>query len=269
MHVDSAFNAGGVGIYISDDIEFNHASSYSITVGGCENIWIGINTNTSSKYLIGLIYGHPKSNVYEFTVKFNECLQKVNGANIKCIVLGDFNINLLNNTAVSVPSYLNMLNSNVFFSLLDKPTRVTETSSTLIDHIYCNDINCDVVLGVYNYEISVHFPIFACIRNIKKKPSPKPAVNEYRSMVKFEPLKYCNSLQIALKNLFDDHTELTTNTFVNFFELFLQTIRSMIDAHAPLKRYSRKWKKLMAKPWISKGIFTSIKNKQELYNHII
>ena len=38
VHVDSASNAGGVGIYISDNIEFNHASSYSITVDGCENI---------------------------------------------------------------------------------------------------------------------------------------------------------------------------------------------------------------------------------------
>ena len=172
--------------------------------------------HTSQKYLIGLIYRHPKSNVYEFTAKFNECLQEINGANIKCIVLGDFNINLLNNTAASVTSYLNMLNSNAFFSLLDKPTRVTETS-TLIDHIYCNDINCDIVPGVYNYEISDHFPIFACIRNVEKKPSLKPAVNEYRSMVKFEPFIYCNSLQVALENLFDDHTELTTNTFDNFF----------------------------------------------------
>ena len=74
-----------------------------------------------------------------------------------------------------------MLNSNAFFSLLDKPTRVTETSSTLIDHIYCNDIPvyCDIVPGVYSYEISDHFPIFACIRNVKKKPSLKPAANEY------------------------------------------------------------------------------------------
>ena len=104
-----------------------------------------------------------------------------------------------------------MLNSNAFFSLLDKPTRVTETS-TLIDHIYCNDINCDILPSVYNYEISDHFPIFACIRNVKK-PSLKPAVNEYRSIVKFESLKYCNSLQVALKNLFDDHTELTTINF--------------------------------------------------------
>ena len=164
--------------------------------------------------------------------------------NIKCIVLGDCNINLLNNTAASVISYLNKFNSNAFFSLLDKPARVTETASTLIDHIYCNDINCDIVPGVYNYEISDHFPIFACIRNVKKKPSLKPAVNEYRSMVKFEPLKYCNSLKVALENLFDDHTELTTNNF----ELFLQTIRSVIDAHAPLKRCSRKRKKLMANP---------------------
>ena len=38
MHADPASNAGGVGIYISDNIEFNHASYYSITVDGCKNI---------------------------------------------------------------------------------------------------------------------------------------------------------------------------------------------------------------------------------------
>ena len=135
-------------------------------------------------------------------------------------LLPDFNINLLNNTAASVISYLNMLNSNAFFSLLDKPTRVTETSSSLIDHIYCNDINYDIVPGVYNYEISDHFPIFACFRNGKKKPSLKPAVNEYKFMVKFEPLKYCNSLQEVLKNLFNDHTELTKDNF--FYKLFVR-----------------------------------------------
>ena len=37
-HVYSKTNAGGVGLYISDDIEFNHASSYSITANECENI---------------------------------------------------------------------------------------------------------------------------------------------------------------------------------------------------------------------------------------
>ena len=157
-------------------------------------------------------------------------------------------INLLNKTAASVTSYLNMLNSNAFFSLLDKPTRVTETSSTLIDHIYCNDINCDIVPGVYKYEIFDHFPIFACIQNVKKNPSLKPAINECRFMVKFKPLRYCNSLQVALEKLFDDHAELTTNNFDNFFQLFLLTIRSVSDAHVPLKRCSRKRKKLMAKP---------------------
>ena len=55
VHVDSASNAGGVGIYISDNIEFNHASSYSITVDGCENIWISINTLPKNILLVSYI----------------------------------------------------------------------------------------------------------------------------------------------------------------------------------------------------------------------
>ena len=38
-------------------------------------------------------------------------------------------------------------------------------------------------------------------------------------------------------------------------------ISQMIDKHAPLKRLSRKQQKLVKKPWITKGILTSIRKK--------
>ena len=46
---------------------------------------------------------------------------------------------------------------------------------------------------------------------------------------------------------------------------FIDVVKVNIDKHAPLKKATRKQRKLMNKPWITKGILISIKNKQKLY----
>jgi len=48
------------------------------------------------------------------------------------------------------------------------------------------------------------------------------------------------------------------------FSKFVSITLEYIKRHAPLKRVSRK-KKLMRKPWITKGILVSIRRKQKLY----
>ena len=59
--------------------------------------------------------------------------------------------------------------------LIDKPTRITETSATLLDHIITNDINNkDVNNGIAYSDISDHLAVFAIIPtshkcNLQKK----------------------------------------------------------------------------------------------------
>ena len=93
-------------IYISENIDFNCVSSYFIIANGCENIWVHISTKTFKKYVVRLIHRHPKFLVNEIIVKLSESLQKVNSESTKCVVTGDININLLNETFTSVSSYL-------------------------------------------------------------------------------------------------------------------------------------------------------------------
>ena len=49
------------------------------------------------------------------------------------------------------------------------------------------------------------------------------------------------------------------------FRDFAKSVQSVIDNQAPLKSYSRKQKTSQSKPWISNGVFTSIKRKQKLH----
>ena len=55
--------------------------------------------------------------------------------------MGDYNINLLNydvhnNTA----EFTDMMYANSFIPLVTRPTRITQSSATLIDNIFTNDL---------------------------------------------------------------------------------------------------------------------------------
>ena len=60
---------------------------------------------------------------------------------------------------------------------------------------------------------------------------------------------------------------------INFnatFECFLQNFKNVVNLHAPIKKRSRKQRRLHQKPWITKAMLISIKHKQKLYvSHFI
>ena len=70
--------------------------------------------------------------------------------------MGDFNINLLKNDIRNIKdNFTNMFHSYNYFPLINTPTRVTETSSTLIDNIFSNHLT-DHTNGVICSDLSDH-----------------------------------------------------------------------------------------------------------------
>ena len=56
------------------------------------------------------------------------------------------------------------------FPLINKPTRITNQCHSIIDNIYTNSINEDIISGVIIADISDHFPIFSILqKDIHKK----------------------------------------------------------------------------------------------------
>lgn len=124
-------------MYISDAIKYSLYVEAHIEIDGCENIWIKI---LGSNVVIGTIYRHPRNDVEIFLETLNKNLENLK--NNKVFLVGDFNINLdssSGNISNSTSAYVNMLTSNGYYPLIHIPTRVTDVSSTVIDHIMTND----------------------------------------------------------------------------------------------------------------------------------
>ena len=63
----------------------------------------------------------------------------------------------------------------------------------------------------------------------------------------------------------EDALELHSDNVDKSFETFFSTIKSVTDRHAPLKKMYLKEHKLTLKPWLMKGILTSVNNKNKTY----
>ena len=59
--------------------------------------------------------------------------------------------------------YLDMLYSNDMIPVVTKPTRITDHTKTLIDHIYTNTSISQIVSGIALSDISDHLPVFCVI----------------------------------------------------------------------------------------------------------
>lgn len=102
-----------------------------------ESVWLEVR-NCNLKYIVGGVYRHPKASIPLFTETFEPVLTRLITADWKTpiIVAGDININLIKYDNSYTSRYLELLLMYNFIPVVLSPTRVTETSSTLIDHIY-------------------------------------------------------------------------------------------------------------------------------------
>jgi len=85
----------------------------------------------------------------EFSDFMETCFLEQKG----CIVLGDFNFDILKPVGSS-RVWLELMESFNYSQLVDKPTRISQHSSTLIDHIFSNAPNNSSVISVPQYSIS-------------------------------------------------------------------------------------------------------------------
>ena len=89
--------------------------------------------------VIETIYKHPNMQSCEFVEEFlSSDLDIINKEQKMCVLLGDFNINLLGQESRAVSTFVDTLSSNGFFPTVSLPTRVANNSISLIDNILTN-----------------------------------------------------------------------------------------------------------------------------------
>ena len=157
-------------------------------------LWVEITPNKEKSFLIGSLYRNPAEWV-EWVDRFKMSLKNVLNDKKEIILLGDFNKDLLNLHVNR--DWLILTESLGLSQLVTQPSRVTNNSSSIIDHIYSSDEDNLSKVHVCQTGISDHFAVF-CNRNINanlKKNSHKSIT--YRSFKHLDEIEFLHDLQLV------------------------------------------------------------------------
>ena len=163
--------------------------------------------------------------------------------------------------------YINSILSHGAILLIIKPTRTSNNSSTIIDHIITNDSKHELQSFIVKSDLTDHY--FFCAIN-KNFTNNKKNIKKlfHRDKTKFCTESFCKDFQTDLDNYFSHRPSLSNKNFNELFNSFVHIISHFIDTHAPLRPILRRMRKLLQKPWITKGLLTSIKKKSRCLNLI-
>ena len=251
VHTPTATRAGGVGMYINSQLDFNILNSLSLCHPNVsESIFVEIKHPTKKNIIVGTIYRHHTA-VSEFLDTYlRQTLQKIAKTNKTCILAGDFNVNLINyGENHHVDTFYDEISSFSFRPLVLQPSRVTSKSCTLIDNIFVNDLSTFSSGGNITCSISDHFSQF-CQIDIFRKNNVSNKVKYSRDWRNFNKERFAYEIQ----NLtWSDVTSpiINANSSLSNFE---NKITNLLDEMAPYKRLTKKEKGLVERPWITRDI---------------
>ena len=93
----------------------------------------------------------------------------------------------------------------------------------------------------------------------KRKYSETVEKQKFCCFSNYETAKFVEDLELKLENHFNQILEITPANFNEEFNIFNKVILKVVNKHSPLKFPSRKQKRLLQKPWITKDIFDAIR----------
>ena len=111
---------------------------------------------------LGVIYRPPTTDVRNFLENMSTILTNLKKIKrtVGLYIMGDFNLNFLNiSEHIPTSDFVELMFSYSFFPLINKPTRLTEISATLIDNIFCKSIDKSKCFnGIIYTDVSDHSP---------------------------------------------------------------------------------------------------------------
>ena len=151
--------------------EFNMVCEY------IEYVYVKINC-MGHNFIVGVVYRPPNNNISHLNDSIHDILEKV--SNYPCYIMGDFNPDLLKHEFYRpTEKFLDIMYTNSYTPIINRPTGVTRDTCTLIDNIFTNNISINDIFfnGILTADITDHYILF---RIIKSNNDKNVNDNEYK-----------------------------------------------------------------------------------------
>ena len=228
----------------------------------------------NSTKVVGNIYRSPSGSPDNFVKLFDSVCRSLDRHSRKHIVLaGDLNIDLLKHENFqAAQNLIDTLSKYGFVQLVSRPTRITENSCTLIDHVYSNNIENTISCNILTTDISDHLATLTSINLGGKKLNKRSKLinkNGANKNIMFRVYKEENDQKFQeliqgenWEKVFDSDdaaaqynkfNEIYTNHYNNAYPLQKNKVRRKNERKNP-------------KPWILPWLEDACARKQDLYH---
>lgn len=219
---------GGVCFYILSTI--NYVPCPDLYLDHLENLCIEIRKPQSRPFVITTWYRPPDFTIDKFNL-FESLVGRLDAESVGFYIVGDLNCNLAANQLGNSSHHLtNITDTYNLHQLINEPTWVTETLSTMIDLIFTNCPDRVVCSGVSHIGTSDHSLAYVC-RKISIESSNKGHSNvTYRKFKNFDTQNFCRDIRIQNWDTINLHEDPN-----NMWHAWKIIFSKFVDKHAPLR----------------------------------
>ena len=277
----------GLIIYVRSEYQVKQLNLRNISVLW-ESLFLEVTLTDGKKIIIGDIYRAPKEEVNiitTFIVELSHILTLLNRMKLPVYLCGDYNINLLKmHEKNSYEEFFETMLVHSYLPNITLPTRLTDTSNTLIDNVFANSAKFEAVSGILINNISDHQAIFTIITiprerviihtNISSNNQTTYTVKKLSSGTKPKAIFTPPNRKLDIDMFCEDvRINLVANTDNSFDESdnYKGLVKSIGDAQKKQidsKRFKyNKYRHKKCK-WITFGLLKSIEFRDNLYREL-
>ena len=173
------FGGGGVGFYISEHLHYSVIDDMNIMEEKLfESLFVSVDIN-GKDVICGTIYRKSQNTGHDFFItNIKRVLKKCEKMNKSTVVMGDLNYDLLDTDNIHVNCCVDTFFENGFYPLINIPTRITDTTATVLDHLWTNIVETPIKSAVLVDQIADHLPVYMSLAIGKPRTSEKIVVEK-------------------------------------------------------------------------------------------
>ena len=247
---------GGVSMYVKSTYKSSKISQCSGIYDHFEACTVEVNINTNFSIFIIGVYRPPNTSISEFLCSFESFLTDNFEPSNNLFFMGDFNIDISPDSSNGC-ELIELFGCHDIRSLINKPTRITNTSCTIIDHVWTN-IEIEPRSGVIICDVSDHFIVFTSFLSPYKRNKIKKSFRDH-SITALDGFKSSFATYAV-----DFYGTLDGENLDNCISSFNGSILDIYNEHCPIRTKSVSIN--ARKPWLTPDILRMIKFKQYLFN---
>ena len=283
--VRSSGKGGGLAIYVNtracedenDIVSFDPYSEPENFSGEFQFVKLNECKGRRKTVILGNVYRSPENKPEKFNIYFDKILQKLDTnrySNKVKYVFGDFNQDLIQHDEnIDCQNLIDNAHNHGFAQIVGRPTRITEHSATLIDHVYTNNLDSSLSCNIITLDISDHLGIqtkislgSTSLTSRLNAQKVKCAKNEFRIMNEANHETFKNSIDTETWSEISDDMDAQTASN-KFEEIYLRHYNLAYPLKSDHTR--RKNERLNSKPWILPWLEGAINRKQNAYHAFV